>query len=471
MRFLLFIFFFGSFSLASSLLDKVSEMEILLKKDLHKKSLNRELVWLHNWNPNEFTLNDYTHNSAKALAQLFQIKKHLRSEIALLSSPDEVKIRSYRKILNSIRYIEDQIAENLVLTKLPKKPQFNTFENTVGFNQNDKGSTFSLEELKSGDVLLIRGNSVTSSSIARIAKAPSVHSHLAIVYRDPLTNEGYLLEAMSHSGVIRSSLEKALVRPLARVSVYRTTDQQLAKSAAELANQSYNEAAAKGELLKFDFTMDMTYNCRFFCSKFVSWVYTNGSKGQTVLPLYPSNIVRTNNAFKDKLGVKPETHRSFLPSDIDTDPRFELINEYRNPEMTYQARLDDLITDKIFEWIEKENLDFKPSFLIKLIAEFTMKAIQIKPLHSFLKKIGINLNPETPTELISTMAIMKYTLDHIKTEILAEFKNNYNLLGRNMTNKEIYQLIETYRENHPKILKFFTSKGHSKALYCRKSYL
>lgn len=471
MRWFLLIFLLGSISIASPLLDKISEIDTHLQKDLQIQSLKSELIWLQNWNPNQFTSADYTHNSAKALDKLFQIKTRLRAEFAALKNPEEIKVRTYRKVQNSLRYIEDQVAENFVLSKLPEKPQFNTFENTTGFNQNEKGSTYSIEELKSGDILLIRGSSVTSSSIARIAKTPSVHSHLAIVYRDPITNEGYLLEAMSHSGVIKSSLQKALNRPLARVSVYRTQDQKLATEAAHIANESYSQAAAKGKILKFDFTMDMTYNCRFFCSKFVSWVYSNGSHGQTVIPLYPSNIVRTNNSFKNNLGVKPETHMSFLPSDIDTDPRFELVNEYRNPEMTYQARIDDLITDKIFEWIEKENLDFKPSFLIKFFSEFMMKAIQIKPLHSFLQKIGIDLNPETPTELISTMAIMKYIVDNIKKEILVEFSNNYNLLGRNMTNQEIYTLIETYRKNNPKILKYLTSKGNSKALSCRKSYL
>lgn len=479
MRIILFLLFICTVGLAESLLSFANDLNADLNElhpfttssKKHELILRQTLSKIQNWNPNQYTQDEYEKKSEIALNSLFNLKLKLRENVTFAASQNESLISLYRKNLTALRYIEDQIAEKKNILTLVKKPSYKPFNNTVGFNQNKMGSEFSINDLQTGDILLIRGSSVTSSSIARISKAASTHSHLALVYTDELTNKSYLLEAMSHSGVIKTDLNVALSSPLARVSVYRHPDRELARKAANFANEQFTKASDQGELLKFDFSLDMTHNCRFFCSKFVSWVYQSESEDQVIIPKFQSSIARTNNAFKNKIGVKESILSSFLPSDIDLDPRFELINEYRNPEMTAQIRLDDLITDKIFEWIEKDNLDFKPNIFIKILSKIMLTAAKNKPIHSLLTRAGITLNPETPEELISTMAIMLYTVKAIKKEIYTQFETNYNLLGTSMTHKEVYELIETYKKKNPNLLNFFVAKKTNKSKSCQKFYL
>lgn len=476
--FLVFLFFF-SFAFSKSLLEFSNQLEksyaelksLEIQSKAHERIIRQNLAEVESWDGSQFSTFDYFHNSERALNTLFNIRLLLRKNLEHATVQNQSTISLYRKTLTSLRYIEDQISEKINVNALIKKPINMPFEHSVGFNQNQSGNTFSIQDLKSGDILLIRGSSVTSSSIARITKAPATHSHLGIVYEDPETKTFYLLESMSHSGVIKTELNEALSHPLARISVYRHPDRSLATKAASFANSQYTSANEKGSLLKFDFSLDMTHNCRFFCSKFVSWVYQNQSDNDVTLPKFPSSIVRTNNAFKARIGVQASTLTSFLPSDIDLDPRFDLINEYRNPEMTAQIRLDDLITDKIFEWIEKENLDFKPSWLISLFSKTMIAFANNKTMHSLLRRVGVTLNPETPEELMSTMAIMLHTVNKIKKEILPEFESNYNLLSRNLPHKEIYNLIEVYKTKHPELLKYFIKKSYDNSVSCRKYYL
>lgn len=479
MKFFLFILFILSTSFSKSLLEFTKQLEqstsVLRTLDIgsksHSKIIAKNLSEIENWDGNQYSSKDYENNAKEALADLFYIKISLRNNLAHVLLTDTTIINQYRKTLTSIRYIEDQISEKINNFNLTTKPRNKPFEYTVGFNQNKTGSVFSIEDLKSGDVLLIRGNSVISSAIARIPKAPSTHSHLALVYKDADSNTSYLLEALSHTGVVKTELHKALSNPLARISVYRHPDLSLASKAAIFANEQYTIANKKGKILKFDFSLDMTHNCRFFCSKFVSWVYQNESQNNITLPMFPSSLVRSNNAFISRIGVQSSTLTSFLPSDIDIDPRFDLINEYRNPEITALIRLDDLITDKIFEWIEKENLDFNPSWLIKFFSKTVLTVANNKTIHYLLSRVGINLNPETPEELLSTMAIMLHTVNKIKKEILPVLQQSYDLQSKNMSHKQIYKLIENYKSNHPEILKYFIKKSIDNSISCRKHYL
>lgn len=419
--------------------------------------ISNELLSL---NYNQFSNSDYAQSSDEILRLLFSAKIKLR---VFLSSIDysngmvnkldlEVAVR---RLLNFIRYAEDYISEAAIKNEKISNKQTITFEGGSKYNQNKYGEAFSVASLQSGDVILIRGSTAISSSIARISYSPSTSSHLALVYKDEKSNQGYLLEAISDKGVIMTDLKTALSEPLSRVTVFRSVDQGLSKKAAQFAYDEYRKKEIQGERLKFDFTLDMTYNCRYFCSKFVSWVYDVASDGQVILPKYRSNLVRENNSFKNRIGVSPSTEYSFLPSDIDLDPRFELIHEFRNPQMTPFIRLDDFVTDKIFEWIDKENLDFNPSRFMRIFSNVIVMMAQYKILNLGLRKLNINLNPETSAELVSTVAIMKFTIEKIKSAIIPELAKHYNAVGSNLSPYKVYELIENYKNKNKDVLKHF----------------
>jgi hypothetical protein len=451
-----------------------NELNAALQQPQNTEAILKNLdKTINTWSAKEFSLIDLIQNADKSLALLFNIKSKLRAiPIADLAQkyPTQQIEQSLRKTLNSIRYLEDYISESVFSKKSLQAKILLPFEGQLGFNQNKDNGYFSIDSLQSGDVILVRGNSVMSSSIARISKSPSLNSHLAIVYKDEVTKEKFLIESMSHSGVIVTELNKAFSTPLARATVYRPYNQEAGKSAAQFAMNQVRASEAAGKILKFDFSLDMTYNCRFFCSKFVSWVYEKSSDGQIIMPQHQSYLNRPNNSFKEGIGVKPQISYSFLPSDIDLDSRFELVNEYRNPEMTPGVRIDDFITDKVFEWIDKENLDFKPDLRLKLFSKILVKIAQNNFLHGLLKKAGTNLNPDTTAELISTMAIMKFTIDKIKSELLNEFESYYKTYGKNMSPRQVYDLIEVYKKENPKLLKHFQKKSISLSNSCLVYY-
>jgi hypothetical protein len=199
--------------------------------------------------------------------------------------------------------------------------------------------------IRSGDVLLSRGNAVTSALIARMSDEDTQFSHMALVYIDPKTGKAWTIEAHIEFGSMVIPLENWLADGKSRTMLFRQSDAARAHRAAALMFKKVSVPYWKGTPIEYDFPFDMDDPSKLFCSEVVRVGY-----GEMSVPLYPSRFTMKNRDLMDRLGIH-ET-RSFLPADLEVDPRFDVVAEWRDFRKVPTLWKNDAIITKFYAWME-----------------------------------------------------------------------------------------------------------------------
>lgn len=255
-------------------------------------------------------------------------------------------------------------------------------------------------DLQSGDVMLIRGKSYVSAMIARIGDEEGNFSHLAIVGEDK-TGRKHVVEALIQYGVIVTPLEKWRQQQDARVALYRQPDTVLAKMAARNIYDKAQEALrsrAKG--IKYDFAMDDSDYSTIFCSEVIRYAYDMASGGQFMIPKYRSSVTKFEGlAYPRSLGVKQKT--LFAPYDIEVDPRFDFVAEYRYYPLLRQVRMQDAVMQSMYSWMIENKYEFHwaaphslKAYFAKLVRQFGV-AKDTLPKYMPMESIKTNVQFET----------------------------------------------------------------------------
>lgn len=206
--------------------------------------------------------------------------------------------------------------------------------------------------IHSGDVLVSRGGAPTSALIARGNDYPGNFSHIALVHIEESTGRISIVESLIEHGVVVTPLEEYLNDKKLRVMPLRLRadlpalqkDPLLPHHAATLALQR-----ARAEHVLYDFAMDHIDTTKLFCSEVASNVY-----GQLGLQLWPgvSHISSPGVAsWLAAFGV--EIFKTLEPSDLEYDPQFRVIAEWRDPETLFQDHVDNAVTDVMLEGAER----------------------------------------------------------------------------------------------------------------------
>lgn len=261
------------------------------------------------------------------------------------------------------------------------------------------------DDLRSGDVLLSRGNTFTSAVISRIGAIDSQFSHIAIVYKadgsvqgkDFLGNEieqgkHYVIEAELNGGlrIVPISFYVSDGKTRAVLFRYRQLDTNCSQTSEAIAKFAGELMAkrATGPHVDYNFSMAIPTDNpggepELFCSQVVSTAYERAFRdlgcGQAVAPQYRRSsrlsvpIVYTpfdpqSNVLLRTLGIM--VNETFAPADIEIDPRFELIGEWRNFVSLPQARHYDVTLTQIFEWMEKAKYQFASTAALHAVAQF-----------------------------------------------------------------------------------------------------
>ncbi|MEI8348144.1 MAG: YiiX/YebB-like N1pC/P60 family cysteine hydrolase [Pseudomonadota bacterium] len=243
-------------------------------------------------------------------------------------------------------------------------------ENADYFQKNPKFKDFkSYRDLKSGDGLLLRSDGYISAAIAHAGVAETQLNHLAFVHVSP-AGEISTLEA-GPTGLKIYSIQEHLDLRYIRTVVYRYEDSDLAKKAAQASyDYATNFRSENGYRLPYDFTFNYQYNSHLFCSEVIYYGFKTASNGAVDVPYFKSTFTPGLKDFLNKAGIpltdaNINTYRTFIPGDIEFDPRFELVAEWRNPKLTADSRSKDIILRKVIEWIGHDNYQFRPSVLLR----------------------------------------------------------------------------------------------------------
>jgi hypothetical protein len=216
------------------------------------------------------------------------------------------------------------------------------------------------KELRSGDILLARSKSLIGSLAARASEVPGQFSHLIFIARDPFTKELKQIESDQGAGVVISKVTSSSLMHWVRIGLFRYHNPKVAKAAAESFLAQAQRRLKMGPI-QYDNRMDLNDNSTVYCTEIVTWAFKLVG---VQVPQWPSEIRFLNATARKNLGIK--TDRVFTPQDLEVDPRFVLVKEWRNPEDLQGIYRSDAIFGRYFVWLREGKEHLNPGLLSKI---------------------------------------------------------------------------------------------------------
>ncbi len=388
-------------------------------------------------------LADLSNEDLKELVKrTFRIRMEMRNKLSQLKLSHNGAVAclsSVRKLTRAFRYLEDFIIEYIYMD--PSK-KFETLTGNGQFLISNDSSFNDHKDLKSGDIILSRGNAYSSAAIARIAQDDAQFSHLSFVYKD---DEGKLWTTEAHIeiGSIVAPFEVHIAQGNSRSVVLRHHDQKLAHAASKAIFEKVKKQSKTGKNIQYDFGMDYKKDDRLFCSEIISQGFNYASNGTVDVPRLKSKFSKGLIPFLNQMGIEVNnsninTFDTFAPGDIEFDHSFKIIAEWRNPNKLEDSRMKDAMLTKMFEWMENKNYQFKPR--MKISTQST--AFWLIRRLPFLKKLT---EEKFPLNMKIKQLKLFLTLDKVGEAILSELVKEQNSRQQKMTPKEMFVFLEQLR--------------------------
>lgn len=350
-----------------------------------------------------------------------------------------------RKAFIGIRTLEDDVEENYLRSSKgsvvfsdnafePGNPHLRRHPEFLGFDM--------MKDLKSGDIILSRGKAYTSAAISQLGDFDTQFSHLSVVYKDP-QGKFWTVEAHIEVGSFVRPLEEHIEDKNFRSAVYRFDDEAIAAKAAELIFNKVKTASDTTGNILYDFGFDLDENKKLFCSEIASLAYSVASNGKINLPLFRSKVLERKPEFVKQLGISVK--ESFIPADLEVDPRFKLVSEFRNANIINDIQEKDAVLQAMFKWSDEEGYVLRQgssgkSFLYRNIAWPLRRVPYLKKY--FIEKMPINMT----RKLIGYFGVLESIGKHLQDKLKVE--NEASRVERNvsLTKSEKYEVLLKVKE-------------------------
>lgn len=354
--------------------------------------------------PNAQMQQQYRQLGVSYVRDLFNARLALRDRLKDLAAANKMTpecAAQAKEIYRISRTLEDLIGEYAL--GLPqydeKNPHRPMMDGEPWVLTNPKFGKF---QFKSGDVLLSRGTAFTSAAIAHMGNNDASFSHLLIANVDPKTGAVSMSEALIETGSYNGPMDQSLLDGKVRLAVFRFRDPNVAARAAALIHNqtlSYQQQHG-GRNIPYDSQMNVAEHSKLFCSELVGYAYEMAG---VRIPAYPSSVVHKSPYFMQRIGVNVQ--KTFLPMDIETDPQFDLVAEWRDYSAMNKIHMHDSVLAAIFDWMD-QGLVFHDGAVTQLK---TSVAYDLRrwPLFSSLLKTTV------PESLTSDQMSMVQTLDQV----------------------------------------------------------
>jgi len=364
--------------------------------------------------PGHFDLREAQQHARTLSRTVFEAKLDLRKALARMEGAGPVPpacVNAMRNTMRAALFLGEYLAEGF----LPQAREARVFEGgepSLLLNP-DFGPKL---ELRTGDVLLSRGDAFVSGAIARLGDVDGNFSHVALVYADPDTKALYTIEAHIEVGSVVAPIEKYLTDGKSRATVFRHPDAGFAAEAARIMHDRVARAAARGRNVPNAFGLGMDgagAGPELLCSEIVSRGYMLATGGRLRLPRYRTRLHMKNDAFLKAIGIAAA--ESFAPSDLEVETRFALVAEWRNLAKTQRSRMTDAIITHIYALMDDRGyrLRVPAGDAMKRDLAYTVRRL---PLFSALLDERFPLN--MPRETLGMM----FALDRTAEAMLAELE-------------------------------------------------
>jgi hypothetical protein len=376
----------------------------------------------------------------------------------VVTNDDQSCLASAQDVFKALRYVEDYLVEVRMDKGTSGPSEYVSMKGNFPYfliNPKFANEFKSYEDLKSGDVILSRGNAYSSAAIARIAQSDYQFSHLSFVYRDQDTKELFTSEAHIEVGSVTAPIIENINEKNVRSAIFRYKNEDIAARASKAIYVRVKKHQDTGKNIEYDFTMNYKDDSKLFCSEIISDGFKMVEPDSDYVPKFKSKFSKGMIPFLNTIGV-PVTLDNiaetdvFAPGDVQFDPNFELVAEWRNPKRLEESRFKDFILTKLFEKMELENYQIDPS--IKMDAEArTFWLLRRSPIvKKFIeKKFSLTMN--------TAQMELFMALDKIGDAFYKNLELRSIEFDHPMTPKEIYAAIDDFikkdREQYKKYKK------------------
>ncbi len=423
-----------------------------ITKELHKKlnhlqlkqceKLETSYEHLFQLDYSKIDRSDLAKNHTKIEKEAFLARVDLRHKMRAWEKQDttipDSCVKGLRDMFRALRYLEETVAvigtnpepfdENNVAPYLSGKAPYLQINPAYGNLQFPR-------DLKSGDLLVSRGNAPTSALIARLGDTDGQFSHVAMVYIHPTTHQVLMMEEHIEVGSAIRPYEVYAADHNFRVTVYRHHDSQLAANAAQVIyNRFYSPS--KEHVVPYDFKMVMDDPRELFCSEVAYEGFKEASNGSVLLGKYRTQFHPKNRSLLNRFGIKTES--MFAPSDVEMEPNFEVLGEWRDVSRVISNQMMDAILTKLLAWGD-DGYVFTPTTVMKIKADLG----HLLRLMGFKKK---ELPTNMPISVISTVFALDPTVNALLGALSKENESVKSLTGYNMTFENMFKKLEELRQ-------------------------
>ncbi|MBT7610132.1 MAG: hypothetical protein HN576_10265 [Bacteriovoracaceae bacterium] len=389
------------------------------------------------------------------------IKEKLKM-LTLNSEMDHKCLASVKNSFRALRYVEDYLIE---IKEFKVTDQNKKYVNLTGeapsFLVNSEFKMRDYKDLKSGDVILSRGNAYSSAAIARIGNNDMQFSHLSFVYIDE-EGKAWTSEAHIEIGSVVAPIQTHIDQGNSRSVVFRYKDSAMAHEAAKAMFLKVQKHMKKKNI-EYDFAMDYHDDERLFCSEIIYAGFQMASNGEIDIPLYKTKFNKGLVSFLQILGISItednfETFETFAPGDIQFDPNFEMVAEWRNPSKIRDSRLKDMILTKMFDWMENLNYQLDPKFgtSVKSRASWLLRRTPL---------VGRLLRNKFPKNMSTAQLRLFIVLDNVGEVLKTELLKKQKEMKRPMSPIEMFTILDQFREKDYKTWKNKMRFRRNKAIF------
>ena len=402
----------------------------------------------------------------KEIRSSFAARIALKEKIKDFDGSEEC-LKSVAETFAGLRYIEDYLIE-LRMKFTPNAPA--DYVSLTGqfpyllVNPKYEAEFKSYEDLRSGDIILSRGNAYTSAAIARIGTNDFQFSHVSFVYKDPASPEIFTTEAHMEIGSVTAPIIGHINRLNSREAVFRYYDPEISHLASKHIYDRVWALQKDKKTIPYDFTMNYKDDEKVYCSEIISGAFKHVLKDEDYFPMYKSKFSPGMVPFLNIIGV-PVTKETigdfdaFAPADIQFDPRLELVAEWRNPKKMEESRTKDFILTKIFERMETESYKIDPKLRINTESK-TLWGIRRLPIVKKLVAARFPLN-------MSTKQLQLFiALERIGDALYKKVQKASLGYTRAMYPNEIYAVLDQFFQHDFEVYeRYITRKSVEKPLF------
>lgn len=411
-----------------------------------------KLIKKYTLDPKKSDIENFQKNGQALLNESFNERIRLHNTLKDLSNECRVKMkdvfikmREREDFIGAHYYTTPQISADSVEYKKVPLPIYEP-RAYAPFHLTNSEENF---EFKTGDILITKGISFTSSTISEVASQRSLFSHIVFVYVDEKTKKVSTMESYIGYGVKIYSIEEALKNENSRILVLRMKDQKAAANAASFMYEKITKLKKDGKTIPYDYDLNFEDNRKLSCEEIAYDAFKETSQGKIILPENKSFVNLKDTEFLKKIGVKPGA--LMLPVDLEIDSRFDIVLDWTDYKIIRDSLRKDAVMGVMFQWMNERHYKIHQNF--RSIAAMIVWSTRFIPglwhLMSSLSGIPSDFKKDVPPVMIKTMEGLKSIAGVILEFTTLADEEFHRQNNRWMTSAELRQTIDTYLQTHP----------------------